>query len=95
MNEICLITKNKKATSACSLKCVALFCLYGAPLRFFIEAHLQLAFDYLAHYCPKWYGVNITASSQSFQRSEKAGGRKGERSKAVPKLNILMMFQCV
>lgn len=83
MNEICLITKNKnkKATSACSLKCVALFCLYGAPLRFFIEAHLQLAFDYLAHYCPKWYGVNITASSQSFQRSEKAGGAGGVKVK--------------
>lgn len=83
MNEICLITKNKnkKATSACSLKCVALFCLYGAPLLFFIEAHLQLAFDYLAHYCPKWYGVNITASSHSTFRKGGGGGVKVKEAK--------------
>lgn len=83
MNEICLITKNKnkKATSACSLKCVALFCLYGAPLLFFIEAHLQLAFDYLAHYCPKWYGVSVDPIISTFRKGGRGGGVKVKDAK--------------
>lgn len=87
MNEICLITKNKnkKATSACSLKCVALFCLYGAPLLFFIEAHLQLAFDYLAHYCPKWYGVSVDPIISTFRKGG-GGGVKVKDAKLFPML---------